>query len=305
MKKVALLLTIFALAGLYMYAQTGGQGRVVGYVYDEQGNPIEGVKVKLYSIMGQAGMEKVTDKDGKWVAARITGGAWNVDFEKAGYEPKKISMQVSQLKRNPVVEVNLKKIETGGMTITEELEKKLDTGNELFNAGEYDQAMAVYEEMLADFPDAYIINMNIGNCYFQKEDYDKAEEYYKKIIEQDAENAKALLAIGNCYTNRGDDEKALEWYNKIEMDKIEDNIVLYNIGVGFKNSGQHEDALKYFKRSVEVDENFLDGLYQLGLSYTSMMQKKEAIAIFEKYLSIDPDSDRATQVRGFLDYLKR
>ena len=305
MKKVNLLLTFLLMTSLFAAAQTGGRGRVVGYVYDEEGKPLEGVTVKLYSIKGNAGFEKITDKDGKWIAARITGGAWNVDFEMAGYAPKKISMQVSQLKRNPVIEVNLKKIETGGMAITEELEEKLVKGNELFNQGKYDEAIPIYEEMLAIFPDAYIIHMNIGNCYFQKEDYAKAEEHYKKIVEKDPDNAKALLAVGNCCTNRGEDEKALEWYNKIEMSKIDDAVALYNIGVSFKNSGQHEDALKYFKRSVEVEENFLDGLYQLGLAYTSMMLKEEAIAIFEKYLAIDPDSDRAIQVKGFLDYLKR
>jgi hypothetical protein len=31
----------------------------------------------------------------------------------------------------------------------------------------------------------------------------------------------------------------------------------------------------------------------------------KAIATFEKYLKVDPDSERAALVKGFLDYLKK
>jgi len=36
-----------------------------------------------------------------------------------------------------------------------------------------------------------------------------------------------------------------------------------------------------------------------------MGNKDESIKNFEKYLEMDADSDRANQVRGFLDYLRR
>ncbi|NIQ17596.1 MAG: hypothetical protein GTN43_02185, partial [Candidatus Aenigmarchaeota archaeon] len=56
----------------------------MGYVYDEQGTPIEGVTVKLFSHYAQSGFDVQTDRDGKWVAAGIRGGTWDVDFEKPG-----------------------------------------------------------------------------------------------------------------------------------------------------------------------------------------------------------------------------
>jgi hypothetical protein len=35
-----------------------------------------------------------------------------------------------------------------------------------------------------------------------------------------------------------------------------------------------------------------------------MSQYKEAIGVFEEYLKHDPDSERAGQVKGFIEFLK-
>lgn len=280
-----------------------GKGRVLGYVYDELGNPLEGVRVVLYLPKVEDGFSVTTDKKGKWVASWIRNGTWNVDFKKTGYEPKKISIQVSEITRNPEIEVNLKPVK--GLVITEGLEKELEEGNEFYQQGKYEEAAAAYRKILEEFPDAYIIHLNIGNCYFQQEQYDLAEESYKKILDKDPENASAMLAIGNCHTNRGDDAAALEWYRKIPLEEIEDTNVLFNIGTSFYNGSKPEEALNYYKRAVEVQPGFFDGLYQLGLTHLALGQNPEAIAAFEKYLAGDPDSERAGQVRGFLDYLKK
>jgi len=293
-----LLLTVFVFPQAYK-----GRARVVGYVYDELGDPIEDVTVKLYSIRGEGGFELKTDKNGKWVAMGIRGGSWTVDFEKVGYMPKGISIDIESFGKNPDVEVTLEKVE--GIIITKELEKKLSAGNDLFDDGNYERAIQAYEKLLEENPDIYIINQNIGNCYFQLEQYDKAVEYYEKILVGDPENTEAMLLIGKAYENKGDDEKALEWYQKIKFENIDDPVVLYNIGTRFYNMANYEEALKYYQRSVEVKEDFPDGFYQLGLTYLTLGKNEEAIARFEKYLELDPDSERAEQVKGFLNYLRR
>ncbi|HDJ23399.1 MAG TPA: tetratricopeptide repeat protein [Candidatus Aminicenantes bacterium] len=279
-----------------------GKGRVVGYVYDEQGNPLEGVTVKLFSHRAQGGFEVKTDGEGKWVAAWIRGGGWDVDFEKIGYAPKKIFIQVKEYGRNPEVKVNLKKVE--GLVITDELKELLTEGNNLYNQGQYQEAISIYQKILGQFPDAYVINKNIGNAYFQLEDYDQAEEYYKKVLEKDPNNNEAKMLIGNCYVNRGENEKALEWYNQISFDDIDDPIVLYNIGTNYYNLGKYDDALRYYKKAVEIQPDFLDGLYQLGLAYLTTQRYQESIVAFEKYLQQDSESGRAEQVKNFLTFLK-
>ncbi len=311
MKRLPVKIAIFMfLSSLFLFSVSSlfaqehkGQGRLIGYVFDEQGNPLEGVKVKLFSLRTQSGFEVVTDKNGKWTAAWIRGGGWNIDFEKFGYLPRKISVEVQEFGRNPEIKINLKKAE--GLVMTDELKDFLQKGNDLFDQKRYDEAIIVYEEILRKYPEAYLIYKNIGNCYFNQEKYEEAEAAYLKILEKDPRNIDAIILIGNTYANRGQIEKALEWYNKVEFEKIEDPIVLYNLGTNYYNNSKFEEALKFYQRAVELQKDFLDALYQLGLTYLTLNKTAEAIQTFENYLKRDADSDRAGQVRSFLEYLKK
>ena len=147
MKRGVLLLAliIMMLAGSLVFSQTyKGKGRLLGIVTDEQGNPIEGVTVKLFSQRGNAGFNVKTDTGGNWVASWIRGGEWKIDFEKVGYMPETAQVNVSEFQRNPEVSMTLKKIE--GLVLTDDLKKALNEGNALFNQGQYEEALSVYQK---------------------------------------------------------------------------------------------------------------------------------------------------------------
>jgi tetratricopeptide (TPR) repeat protein len=306
MKKSALipaLILILAASSLLSAQDWKGKGRLGGLVLDQSGAPIEGVKVKLFSLKAQEGTEVLTDKSGRWMAAWIRSGGWNVDFEKIGYAPKKIVIEISESKKNPDVEIRLDKIE--GLVITDEVKDLLTRGNELFEQKDYAGALALYQEILAKYPDAYPVHMNVGNCHFAEEKYDLAEQSYVKLLEKDPKNVNAVIAVGNCYANRGDSAKAMEWYSKLEFEKIDDPTVLYNLGTSYYNNAKFEDALKFYKKAVEKQKDSTDAMFQLGLTYLNLQKNAEAIAVFEDYLKVDATSARADQVRAFLDYLKK
>jgi tetratricopeptide (TPR) repeat protein len=304
MKKTIWIMLVLVLStGLAFSQSYRGQGRLKGKVTDEAGQPLSGVTVKIFSVRGQSGFELKTNAEGVWTANYIRGGGYNIDFLKVGYEPKSISTTIPEATNNPPVEVKLKK--AAGLLITDELKALLEAGNKLFGEKKFEEASKVYEDLIAKNPDAYILYKNVGNCRFELQQYDLAEAAYQKVLEKDPANADILLLIGNCYANRDQADKAMEWYNKIEFEKITDPTVLYNIGASYTKQSKFEDALKYYKRSVEIQKDFLDGLYQLGLTYLAMGRNPEAILPFEDYLKIDPDSARAEQVKGFLEFLKK
>jgi tetratricopeptide (TPR) repeat protein len=304
MRKTALFAVLLLVTASLLAAQDWkGKGRVSGYVYDEEGNPLRGVTVKLAWAESQTGFEVKSGKDGRWTAAWIRTGAWNIDFDFPGYAMKKITVNISEVAKNPDIEINLEK--AAGPALTDDLKELLTKGNDFFDQGKYEDAAAAYQEILEAHPETYPVYLNLGNCYFAQEDYDKAEEQYLKVLEHDATNVDALVAIGNCYSNRDDSEKALEWYGKVEFEKISDPIVLYNLGTNYYNNSNFEGALKFYVKADEIQKNSPDTLYQLGLTYLNLQRNAESIASFESYLKIDPDSPRADQVRAFLDFLKK
>jgi tetratricopeptide (TPR) repeat protein len=304
MKKVAFIsLFILIIASALFSQDWKGQGRLPGLVLDEQGKPIQGVSVKLFCPEYNGGFSVTTDAQGKWVGAWMRSALWNIDFIKIGYMPVRKSFQMNQFTKYKEMQVVLKKIE--GLVVTDEMKKDLTAANDYYDKKDYAGALAAYQAFLTKYPDGYFIWRNIGNCYFVQEKYDEAEKAYKEILAKEPNNVEALVSIGNCYANRGDTDKALEWYVKVSIDKIDDTNMLYAVGLANFKVSKLDDAVAYFKKAVEVDENNTDALYQLGLTYTAQQNKPEAIKVFEQYLKVDPDSDRATQVKGFLDYLKK
>ena len=296
-------LLVFFLAGVALAQGYKGKGRFSGTVADTEGNPLEGVKVRLFCVRGQSGFETETDKEGEWKANYVRGGTWNLDFEQPGYMPKKISAQINEFDKNRPIEIRLEKIE--GLAITDAIKAELVKGNALFDEGKYEEAISAYQNIVTASPEAYIVFKNIGNCYFQMQKYAEAEAAYQKILEKDPQNAEAMLLIGNCYANRGENEKAMEWYNKIDFENISDPMVLFNIGSTFYKQSKLDLALKYYKRAVELQSDFLDAIYELGLVHLALNNSAEATAAFESYLKYDPDSERASQVKSFLEFLRK
>ncbi len=303
-RSLIFVLSLVLIAGaLSAQAYRGGRGRLTGLVMDQKGQPIEGVTVKLFAVKHQDGFSVQTGPDGKWAATMLSGGEWNLDFEKSGYAPFRTAVSVKELERLPDIKVVLQKVE--GLVLTDELKKLLGDANQLFDQKNFAGALEGYNAILAKYPDAYIIWQNVGNSYFAQEQYDKAEEAYLKVLAKSPADTTAIVAVGNCYFNRNQTEKALEWYGKVDYTKITDPTVLFNIGLNFSNLTKYDEALKYFKQSVEVQKTFEDGFYQMGLTYVSMQKTTEAIAVFEQFLKQFPDSQKTDQVKGFLDYLKK
>jgi tetratricopeptide (TPR) repeat protein len=305
MKKSILLLLVLVLFVHSFSLGQGykGQGKIKGVVTDQNGNPVEGVKIKMYSQRAASGFEVTTDADGKWRAFYIRGGPYDIELEKAGYMPKKMNLTISEYNVNPDTDFVIEKIE--GMILTEDLIKELETGNSLYEQEKFEEAIDAYQEIVEKFPDAYILYRNIGNCYFRMEDYAQAEEFYLKVLEKEPDDHEAMLSIGNTYTNRQQNDKALEWYNKIDFENISDPLVLFNIGSNFYTQGQHQEALKYYRKAVELRPDFLDALFQLGLVNLTLGNNQEAIQVFTEYLKYDDESGRADQVRNFIEFLKK
>lgn len=280
-----------------------GQGRIPGIVVDDQGNPVEGVRVKFFCPKFEGGFEAKSGKDGKWLGAWMRSGLWNIDFDKIGYSPVHKSLQMNQFEKYKEMRVVMRKVE--GLVVSDDMKKDLMAANDIYDKKDYAGAVEAYKAFLAKFPDAYFVWRNVGNSYFVQEKYDEAEAAYKEVLAKNPADAEAMIGIGNCYANRGNTDAALEWYNKVPLDKIEDPNLLCSIGISFFKTQKLAEAAAYFEKAVALDENQLDALYQLGITYTALQEKAKAIDAFEKYLKVDPDTERAAQVRSFLDYLKK
>ena len=70
-----------------------GAGRVEGVIQDESGQPIADATVKA-ECPKRGGTTLKSDKKGRFVLGGVVNCNWAFDIEAAGYEPKKISINL-------------------------------------------------------------------------------------------------------------------------------------------------------------------------------------------------------------------
>ncbi|MCK4835901.1 MAG: tetratricopeptide repeat protein [Candidatus Aminicenantes bacterium] len=308
MKKIVFigLMVVFLFISLLPQA-TSGKGKMSGAVTDaETGEPIEGVTIKLFCLRAKAfhRISSKTDKDGYWRAMYLRGGLWHLDFEKAGYETKKLSFKVETIPgaKKPRIDIKLRKIE--GPSLAETTLKDIDAANRLVAERQYDEALKKFKEILAknkELEGIAIVNLYMGNCYAMKEDYLKAIEYYEHAVEKYPKNKELLISIGNAYNNLNKFDDAMSWFQKVSSEDIHNVDTLYNIGVIYYNKAKYDDAIKYFEKSTEVFNEFADGFYQLGMTYTALNKIPEALVALKKFMELDPESPNYQTAKAIVD----
>jgi len=101
---------------------------------------------------------------------------------------------------------------------------RLTFANICYNAGKFEQAIALYKNSLKDFEKYPTIHNqvigNLGYAYEQREDYASAASYFEKLSSapDSIMRGEALYHLGWLYDKLGQTEKSAAAYNKILSD---------------------------------------------------------------------------------------
>ena len=300
---ICFLLGLMMLSALVLAQEWRGKGRLRGVVLTEDGQPVPGVKVILMHVQFGAKIEFITDEKGKWVAANIRGGAWNIDFRADGYEPRQISTTVSEVLRSKPIEISLKRTEKS--IVTDKVTALLASGNALYEQKKYQEAIQEYLSILKQNPVLYIIHTNIGNAYYELGDYDSAIKHYQLVLNEEPDSTEVLIALGNMYLEKGEIEKGLGYFDQIDMEQITNPHIFYNIGTSFFNKGEVNKAVEYYNRAIGLDSNLSDAYYQLGVCHLNLNEKEKARESFQKFLELAPDSAKAASAKEMLKFIEK
>jgi len=307
-KRFALTFAAILIFSILGYSQEWkGKGRIKGVVLGESGEPVIQAKIILTHAELNAKVEKTTDKKGEFTASWITGGIWYIDVEAAGYAPGRISVTVSEIRRDPPVKIILKQAEKTFLDkqLADAVSKLENEAIALLEQKKFDEAAAKYKEILEKTPELYEVNLSIGRCYMMMGDYESAILHFERVLAKEPGNKDAIMRLGNAYLEMGELEKGLSFINKLSDEDITSPHAFYNIGALFFNKGKPEAAAQYFERAINLDTKMADAYYQLGMCYMSSNKKEKAKENFLIYLEIDPASDKARRVKTFLKFLNK
>ncbi|MBP9854787.1 MAG: tetratricopeptide repeat protein [Candidatus Omnitrophica bacterium] len=166
--------------------------------------------------------------------------------------------------------------------------------------GKFDQAIAVYDKLLAIYPSNFKGLNNRAAVYVEKGEYDLALRDYNLAETIDPNQWHVFFNKAKIYLVLNDKKKALDAYTKA-ITIAPKEINLYNErGLLYYNLGNHEAAFRDFRLTTILDPNFIEGFYNLAAIFQAKKEYGLAIRYFDKVLSLDKTLEDAYLRRGMI-----
>ena len=310
----ALVLSLTALAAP-VSAQTG---QLKGKVVDGQNKPIDGAKVTMLAVETNRKFETKTNRNGEWMQIGLAPGQYTVTAEKNGMTQMfevRLGLEMKE------VNFSLQPGGAGGQMTAEqakkeaarvkEIEAAFAQGAELSNAGKYDEAIAKFNEVIAQVPKCTECYVNIGAVHSRKQDWANAEVAYKKAIDINPDAVDAYNGLANVYNA----QKKFKEAQSMNAEAIKrggsaaasggNAESLYNQGVIAWNANDFPKAQELFAAAIKADEKHAEAHFMLGQAYLNLGKLAEAAKEFETYTKIAPDGPNAEKAKSNFEMLKQ
>lgn len=303
---------------LFLDAQEGlGRGRVSGNVKDEYGAPIEGARVSVQHLAAAALLEATSDKKGHFAIAGFGSGMWRFTVVKEGYLTLTKDIEIHQLRANSPLDVVMKKVAgIADLQADQSGLQVLDQGNALVEKGEYDEAIKIFDDFLAKYPEVYQARLNLASAYLKKGDLDRAEAGFKAVLEKalpteagaerDKSSAiRALSGLGEMALRKGDFESAQKNFTQALEISPEDEAAAYNVGEIFFSNQKLDEAIQYFEMAIQIKNTWPKPYYKLGLVYLNKGDYPKAIENLNKFVELDPQNPEVPNVKNIIAAIEK
>lgn len=277
---------------IFVFTQTFATAS--GTVKSKDGKPIEGVQVILIFSEDGTKYELITDNKGRWRKMNLRPGTWTLGFLSDGYEPKNLNVELSAIKKNPPVDVQLDPLP----------ESPVAQGDALYAEQKFDEALQEYQRVLAEHPDLTQLYGKIGLCYYRLNDYDNAVEYFKRMLEKEPQSQDSLINLSAIYFEQGNLDEGMKYFQQLDKNTLTDSTLFYNIGILFFKNNQIELAIEYLSKSLELDPKYVEAYYQMGLACLNKGDMEKAKVSFAKVIELAPESEKAAQAKNLLEHIK-
>ena len=290
-------------------------GMVKGKVLDAQGNPVADAKVELISAETDGRrFETKTDKKGEFVQIGLRSGAYKVTASKDKVGSQTLPANVRQGGSGTSVEFKLSPVSNISAADVKKMQAMMasfQAANAALEAKNPDLAITKYQEAIAVQADCKECYVGIGDAQADKKAYAEAEAAYTKASTIDPNYAEAYRGLASVYNAQKKYDLAQQAGAKYGQLAPSAGAgggggaeAAYNQGVILFNSQKYQEAKAQFEAAVKANPNMALAQYQLGMTSLNLGQIPEAVKALEAYLQLEPNGDKAAEVKTALPALK-
>jgi tetratricopeptide (TPR) repeat protein len=178
-----------------------------------------------------------------------------------------------------------------------------ERAHQLYNEGQYDDALNVLREGLALYPNAVELHVGIGYARLAREEFAWARKSFEDALVLDPEHEDALAGLGETLLKFGQQPAALKSFRRIlELGYRDDIELMLQVGRALFREGLIEDSREYFDISVQQVPDSDEAAACVGYAQHRVGEDDKAVATLRRALQLDSDHSEARIYLGNILY---
>lgn len=178
-----------------------------------------------------------------------------------------------------------------------------ERAHQLYNEGEYDEALDVLREGLALYPNSVELHVGVGYAYHAREEFAWARRSFEEALVLDPDHEDALAGLGETLLRFGQQAKALKSFrHTLELGYQDDVELMLQIGRALFREGLIEESREYFEIAAQQVPDNAEAVSCVGYAQHRLGDDEAAVATLRSALKMDEDHTEARIYLGNIFY---
>lgn len=176
-----------------------------------------------------------------------------------------------------------------------------ERAHQLYNEGQYDEALDVLREGLAVYPNAVELHVGVGYAELAREEYAWARRSFDEALVLEPEHEDGLAGLGETLLKLGQDESALRCFRRtLELGYTDDIDLMLQIGRSLFREGSIRDrsdlfteSKDFFQAAVDQAPEMAEAVACVGYTQHRLGEDDAAVVSLRRSLQLDGEYPEA------------
>jgi Tfp pilus assembly protein PilF len=176
-----------------------------------------------------------------------------------------------------------------------------ERAHQLYNDGQYDEALTVLREGLTLYPNSVELHVGIGYAQLAREEYAWARRTFEQALVLEPEHEDGLAGLGETLLKLGQDEAATRCFHRtLELGYADDVDLMLQVGRSLFREASLRDRTEYFEAAKEFFETAIqqvpdsaEAVACVGYAQHRLGDDEAAIGSLRRSLQLDTDHAEA------------
>jgi len=176
-----------------------------------------------------------------------------------------------------------------------------ERAHQLYNEGQYDEALTVLREGLVLYPNSVELHVGVGYAQLAREEFAWARRSFEQALVLEPEHEDGLAGLGETLLKLGQDDAALRCFRRtLELGYSDDIELMLQVGRSLFREGSlrerpefFEAAKEFFETAVQQMPDSAEAIACVGYTQHRLSDDDAAIGSLRRSLQLDNDHAEA------------